>query len=161
MSRSSTWEDLIDWRRLPSTIGPAPVNWFRLQEVDSRHPPLGGAARVPRRVGCLDEAFRPTEWDEADLAYRIRQAGWRVATYGYERAWRLRAPREHDDGCSSCYKARVLRNGRLFHERWDPTIRSTPIAAAACGAGGRAPRGGSGRRRRRQARSSRASRGTR
>ena len=37
------------------------------------------------RVGMLDEAFRPTEWDEADLAFRIRQAGWRVATSGFER----------------------------------------------------------------------------
>ena len=27
----------------------------------------------------------PTEWDEADLAYRIREAGWKVATCGYER----------------------------------------------------------------------------
>ena len=37
------------------------------------------------RVGTLDEAFRPTEWDEADLAFRIREAGWKVATCGYER----------------------------------------------------------------------------
>ena len=29
-----SWEDLIDWRRLQSTIGPAPGNWWRLQEVD-------------------------------------------------------------------------------------------------------------------------------
>jgi len=28
------WEDLTDWRRLQSTIGPRPGNWFRLQEVD-------------------------------------------------------------------------------------------------------------------------------
>ena len=27
-------EDLTDWRRLQSTIGPGPGNWFRLQEVD-------------------------------------------------------------------------------------------------------------------------------
>ncbi len=27
----------------------------------------------------------PTEWDEADLAFRIREAGWKVATCGYER----------------------------------------------------------------------------
>ena len=29
-----TWADLVDWRRLQSTIGPRPGNWFRLQEVD-------------------------------------------------------------------------------------------------------------------------------
>jgi hypothetical protein len=28
------WEDLIDWRRLQSTIGPRPLNWMCLQEVD-------------------------------------------------------------------------------------------------------------------------------
>ena len=27
-----------------------------------------------------------TEWDEADLCFRIREAGWKIATHGYERA---------------------------------------------------------------------------
>ena len=57
-------------------------------------------------VGPLDEAFGPTEWDEADLAYRLRAQGWRVATTGYERL-----NLEQD-----------LRNGQLFHQRWDATI---------------------------------------
>jgi GT2 family glycosyltransferase len=72
----------------------------------------------------LDEAFRPTEWDEADLAFRIREAGWRIATYGYERlggyfhlgSTTLGTP-------SAAYYERVLRNGRLFHARWDDVIR--------------------------------------
>jgi GT2 family glycosyltransferase len=80
------WEDLVDWRRLRSTIGPAPGNWFRVQEVDAVW--LGDLAAIrpgaSLRVGMLDEAFVPTEWDEADLA-RIREAGWKVATCGYER----------------------------------------------------------------------------
>src|SRR4030095_1265160 len=80
-----TWDDLIDWRRLQSTIGPGPGNWFRLQEVDVVIRPWGVRRDVIDRVGLLDEAFRPTEWDEADLAYRIRQAGSKVATCGYER----------------------------------------------------------------------------
>ena len=37
------------------------------------------------RVGVLDEAFVPTGWDEADLAFRIAAGRWRVATHGYER----------------------------------------------------------------------------
>jgi len=27
------WEDLTDWHRLPSTIGPPLLNWWRIQEV--------------------------------------------------------------------------------------------------------------------------------
>ena len=118
------WEDLIDWRRLQSTIGRGPGNWFRLQEVDAVIRPWVVRRACLDRVGMLDEAFRPTEWDEADLAFRIRQAGWSVATSGYERLGAYfhlgsttisRAP-------SAPYLAKVLRNGRLFHERWAATI---------------------------------------
>ena len=72
------------------------------------------------RVGALDEAFRPTEWDEADLAFRIREAGWKVATFGYERLngyWHLGSTTIGTP--SDAYLARVLRNGLLFHQRWD------------------------------------------
>jgi GT2 family glycosyltransferase len=118
------WEDLIDWRRLESTIGDPPGNWFRLQEVDIVVRPWIVRKACLDRVGALDEAFRPTEWDEADLAFRIRLAGWSVATCGYERLGTYvhlgsttigRAP-------SAPYLARVLQNGRLFHQRWDVAI---------------------------------------
>jgi GT2 family glycosyltransferase len=118
------WEDLIDGRRLQSTIGPAPRNWFRLQEVDIVIRPWIVRRVCLDRVGPLDEAFRPTEWDEADLACRVRQAGWKVATCGYER---LRAY-AHAGGAtigarpSPSYFEKVLRNGRLFHHRWDAVI---------------------------------------
>jgi glycosyltransferase involved in cell wall biosynthesis len=118
------WEDLIDWRRLQSTIGPAPRNWFRLQEVDIVIRPWIVRRACLDRVGPLDEAFRPTEWDEADLACRIRQAGWKVATCGYER---LRAYAHLGSSTigarpSVPYLEKVLHNGRLFHQRWDATI---------------------------------------
>jgi glycosyltransferase involved in cell wall biosynthesis len=118
------WEDLIDWRRLQSTIGPAPWNWIRLQEVDAVIRPWVVRRACLERVGPLDEAFRPTEWDEADMAFKIRKAGWRVATAGYERLGAYfhlgsttigRAP-------SAKYLAGVLKNGRLFHERWGAVI---------------------------------------
>ena len=118
------WEDLIDWRRLQSTIGRAPGNWFRVQEVDIVIRPWVVRRACLDRVGPLDEAFRPTEWDEADLAYRIRQAGWKVATCGYERLgayWHLGST-TIGARPSTAYLERVLRNGRLFHERWDETI---------------------------------------
>jgi len=120
------WEDLTDWRRLKSTIGPAPANWLRLQEVDAVLRPWIVRRACLDRVGRLDEAFRPTEWDEADLAFRIRQAGWKVATCGYERlgayfhlgSTTLGTP-------SQAYRDRVLANGRLFHARWDAVIATT------------------------------------
>lgn len=117
------WDDLVDPRRLESTIGPAPWNWARLQEIDAVIRPWVVRRACLDRVGVLDEAFRPTEWDESDLAFRIREAGWRVATCGYERLGAYSHLGSTTIGTpSEKYKAAVLRNGRLFHERWDATI---------------------------------------
>lgn len=118
------YEDLIDWRRLPSTIGPSPGNWFRLYEVDVVIRPWVVRRSAFETVGPLDEAFRPTEWDEADLAYRLRAAGWKVATTGYERlgAYVHLGSTTISKAPSAAYFARALDNGRLFHQRWDATI---------------------------------------
>jgi GT2 family glycosyltransferase len=118
------WEDLQDWRRLKSTIGPFPWNWVRIQEVDSIIRPWVIRRECLERVGLLDEAFVPTEWDEADLAFRVRAAGWKVATCGYERLGAYHHVGSSTLGAlSDAYKGRVLRNGLLFHERWDPEIQ--------------------------------------
>jgi GT2 family glycosyltransferase len=117
------WEDLFDWRRLESTIGRGALNWVRLQEVDAVIRPWIVRREAIDRVGPLDTAFRLSEWDEADLSFRIREAGWAVATHGYERlgAYRhlgsttLKSP-------SEAYKSQVLANGLLFHERWGASI---------------------------------------
>ncbi|HWJ57751.1 MAG TPA: hypothetical protein VNR90_16030, partial [Vicinamibacterales bacterium] len=119
------WEDLIDARRLQSTIGPRPLNWVRLQEVDIVIRPWMVRRVCIEKVGLLDEAFRPTEWDEADLACRIRQAGWRVATCGYERlGGYVHLGSTTIGNPSEAYRAGVLRNGLLFHQRWDAVIRA-------------------------------------
>jgi glycosyltransferase involved in cell wall biosynthesis len=119
-----TWEQLVDWRRLPSTIGPSPANWWRLQEVDIVIRPWIVRRACIERVGMLDEAFRPTEWDEADLACRIRQAGWRVATSGFERlgAYSHLGSTTIARTPSANHQAKVLTNGKLFHSRWDAVI---------------------------------------
>jgi predicted Rdx family selenoprotein len=118
-----TWDDLVDWRRLRSTIGPAPGNWWRLQEVDAVIRPWAVRTACLQRVGMLDEAFVPTEWDEADLAFRIREAGWKIATCGYERLRGYEHLGSSTLGVlSDAYKTRVLRNGRLFHDRWGGAI---------------------------------------
>jgi GT2 family glycosyltransferase len=119
----ATWDDLVDWRRLRSTIGPFPGNWFRIQEVDAVIRPWIVRRACIERVGLLDEAFVPTEWDEADLAYRIRKAGWKTGTCGYERLGGYEHLGSSTLGqLSEGYKARVLKNGLLFHSRWSATI---------------------------------------
>lgn len=123
----NTWEDLIAYARLESTIGPRPMNWLRLQEVDAVIRPWVVRRACLDKVGLLDEAFVPTGWDEADLAFRIRQAGWRVATHGYERDRAY-----HHLGSSTFAKFALnldqdLRNGLLFHARWDAAIRKDAV----------------------------------
>ncbi|HXW03945.1 MAG TPA: glycosyltransferase [Vicinamibacterales bacterium] len=118
-----SWDDLVDERRLRSTIGPSLYNWLRLQEVDGVIRPWVVRRQCLQHVGPLDEAFVPTEWDEADLACRIRAAGWKVATCGYERLEGYTHLGSSTLGAlTEAYKAGVLRNGRLFHERWDGAI---------------------------------------
>ena len=151
------WEDLLDWRRMRGTIGGAPWNWIRVQEVDIVIRPWVVRRACLDEVGPLDEAFVPTEWDEADLAFRIRRAGWRIGTHGYERVQAY-----HHLGSSTlgtladAYKTRVLANGRLFHARWDDEIRRSharprrtwrrPMTAAAWAHAARAAAQAVGRR---------------
>jgi GT2 family glycosyltransferase len=119
----ATWDDLVDWRRLRSTIGDFPFNWFRIQEVDAVIRPWVVRRECIDRVGLLDEAFVPTEWDEADLAYRIREAGWKIGTCGYERLGGYDHMGSSTLGdLSDSYKARVLKNGLLFHSRWSHIV---------------------------------------
>jgi hypothetical protein len=73
----ATWHDSVDWRRVQSTIGAGPLNWGRVYEVDGVMRPWAVRRACVERVGPLDEAFRPTEWDEVDLCYRIRARGGR------------------------------------------------------------------------------------
>ena len=119
----ATWDDLIDWRRLQSTIGEPWINWFCLSEVDAVIRPWVIRRACIDRVGMLDEAFVPTGWDEADLAFRIRQAGWAVATYGYERVAAFQHLGSSTFTKYSLNMERDLQNGRLFHARWDEAIR--------------------------------------
>ena len=119
----ASWDDLVHWNRLQSTIGPRPWNWFQVQEVDAVIRPWIVRRACIDAVGSLDEAFVPTEWDETDLAYRIRKAGWLTATCGYERLGGYTHLGSSTLGeLSAAYKQRVLKNGLLFHARWDDTI---------------------------------------
>jgi GT2 family glycosyltransferase len=119
-----TFDDSVDWRRLQSTIGRGPLNWLRLYEVDAVMRPWVVRRACIDRVGPLDEVYRPTEWDEADFCFRVRDAGWAVATHGFER------DRAYEHLLSTTYgrtpserrQAAALRNALIFHDRWDGTI---------------------------------------
>jgi O-antigen biosynthesis protein len=119
------WKDLHEEDLMVSTRGFGTIlSYFRLSEVDIVVRPWVVRREIIEKVGPLDEAFCPIEWDEADLCYRLRAAGWKAATCSYERL----AAFTHL-GSSTINKipplkhqAAVLPNGRLFHERWQPTI---------------------------------------
>lgn len=119
------WEDLVAWARVQSTLGQGVMNWLRLTEVDGVVRPWVVRRACLDKTGLLDEAFVPTEWDESDLCYRIRAAGWKVAVHGYERLGAY----EHLGSAtlgqlSEKYKQRVLKNGRVFFERWGTQVRA-------------------------------------
>ncbi|HYV46842.1 MAG TPA: glycosyltransferase [Myxococcaceae bacterium] len=121
------WEHLHDPRRMVTTVGPGMgLNWLRLSEVDIVIRPWVVRRACLEKVGPLDEAFCPVEWDEADLAYRIRvNGGWRVATHDYERGGAFTHLGSTTLGKMNVEKHHrmVLPNGQRFHQRWGDTIR--------------------------------------
>jgi GT2 family glycosyltransferase len=118
------WEDLHDGRHHVDSIGPRFFNWFRLQEVDGVIRPWVVRRECLEKVGHLDEAYVPDEWDESDLCCRIRQAGWKVAAHSYERlgAYRHLGSSTLSKEPSEKLKKRVFPNGKLFRERWAALI---------------------------------------
>jgi glycosyltransferase involved in cell wall biosynthesis len=128
------WEDLYDSRRFRGSIGPAPWNWMRIQEVDAMIRPWVVRRACLDAAGPLDETFRPTEWDEPDLAFRIRRAGWKVCSHAYERGGAFQHLGSYTLSHTHAtpeYRARALRNGLLFHERWADDIRAHHTRARA------------------------------
>jgi glycosyltransferase involved in cell wall biosynthesis len=124
-----TWEEMLDRRRNESTIGPTGWNWFCFQEIDGVVRPWVVRRDAWEKVGPLDTHFSPTEWDESDLCFRLRQGRWDTVTYGYERmgayhhllsATMARTP-------SARSQAVAVANGRKFYERWQETIRQSDL----------------------------------
>jgi GT2 family glycosyltransferase len=121
-----TWDDLHRLDHMINHVGPpGPLNWLTLAEVDIVIRPWVVRRACIEKVGLLDEAFCPIEWDEADLALRIREGGWKVATHNYlrVRAFSHLVSSTIGRTPSEKHKAKILPNGKLFHERWQPTIR--------------------------------------
>jgi GT2 family glycosyltransferase len=117
------WEDVLDWRRLQSTIGPSAMNWFALYEVDAVIRPWAVRRECIDAVGLLDEAYVPTGWDEADLAFKIREAGWKVAVHGYERVCAFKHLGSTTFTKYNLNLERDLENATRFYTRWDAAIR--------------------------------------
>ncbi len=80
-------------RTAPAQLDPPPGGRHR-------HSPVGGPPGVPRSVGLLDEAFVPTEWDEADLSFRIRAARLESGDARLRAARRVLPPWQHDGRCA-------------------------------------------------------------
>jgi GT2 family glycosyltransferase len=117
------WEDVLDWRRLQSTIGPSATNWFSLYEVDAVIRPWAVRRDCLDAVGLLDEAYVPTGWDEADLAFKVRERGWKVAVHGYERACAFKHLGSTTFNKYNLNLERDLQNATRFYARWDAAIR--------------------------------------
>ena len=115
------WEDLLDWRRLRSTIGAFPWNWLRLQESTNDRPWASGVV-PPNGMGLLDD-IRSTEWDRGGSGVRTSR---RLEGRKLRASWQLLPRWRRHGGPYRMLKAGVLRNGRyLFHE---PLGRSSGAA---------------------------------
>ena len=120
-----TWEDLVDWRRLQSTIGPRPLNWVRLQEVDIVIRPWAVRRACLDKVGIARRGIRADRMGRGGSVVPdpARPTGG-SATHGYERLGAYFHLGSTTLGVlSDAYKRRVVSNGLLFHDRWDDTIR--------------------------------------
>ncbi len=119
------WDQIHDWDRLKSTIGPRFWNWFYLFEVDSVVRPWVVTRACIEKHGPLDEAFVPCEWDEADLCFRIREAGWKVSVHGYERegAYHHLGSSTNSKMPSGRHQSIILRNAQIFQQRWQTSIQ--------------------------------------
>lgn len=122
--RPTTWDQLADPAVVESVIGPVPGNWAYLAEVDAVLRPWVVRKKCIDVVGPLDEAYKLSEWDEADLCLRIREGGWKVATHAYERLGFYQHLGSSTIGKTSTdkYKAQVLANGQLFWDRWHDAV---------------------------------------
>lgn len=72
---------------------------------------------VPQRIGGLDEAFNPAQYEDFDFCYRAREAGFRVlyeptvVLYHFENV-------TTDGSVDVNFRYVTIRNGRLFKQRW-------------------------------------------
>lgn len=74
-------------------------------------------ANLIRKHGGFDEAFHPVQFEDFDLVYRLREAGWQavytpsVEMYHFESVTTQGTPTVRN-------AAVVVRNGLLFQKRW-------------------------------------------
>lgn len=76
---------------------------------------------VYERIGGLDMAYHPVQFEDLDFCYRARQAGWRcVYEPGVEvYHWEHTTTAGSDD---VNFKLSTLKNGRTFKQRWREVI---------------------------------------
>lgn len=89
----------------------------------------GAALAIPRALfeslGGLDRRYAPAYYEDTDLAFAVRAAGYRVLVQPASRV-------VHDEGTSngtdtgSGIKAYQVRNQRIFAEKWQRALTSQP-----------------------------------
>jgi len=115
------WEDASGWNwgRLRD---PAAPEYNFLRDVDY----CSGAALMIRRslfdaIGGFDKRYAPGYYEDTDLAFSVRQRGWRVLYQPLSQVVHYEGVTSGTD-LSSGMKAYQVRNRQRFLEKWQPVL---------------------------------------
>jgi GT2 family glycosyltransferase/Flp pilus assembly protein TadD len=76
------------------------------------------------RIGCLDEIFSPAYWEDTDICFRARKAGWRVVYEPEARVIHLEGATSGLPSQNSLSKQLQQRNKPRFMERWGEELKT-------------------------------------
>jgi GT2 family glycosyltransferase/glycosyltransferase involved in cell wall biosynthesis/tetratricopeptide (TPR) repeat protein len=78
---------------------------------------------VLERIGYLDEIFSPAYWEDTDLCFRARKAGWRVVYEPRSRVVHLEGATAGMPGQKSLCRSLQERNKPKFMDRWGEELK--------------------------------------
>lgn len=121
------WRDASAWN-YGRTLDPALPEFNYVHETDY----CSGASLMIRRslfeaLGGFDEAFAPAYYEDTDLAFRMRQAGWKVL-YEPRSVVVHHEGASHGTNLSAGGKAHQVINQRLMEKRWASVLTAEHYA---------------------------------